>query len=94
LFNNYFFPFSANNLYGYAQSLPMPHKDFRWLDENEIADLDFLSMSDEQTTGYIVEVDLSYPTTLHRSHNSFPLAPQRLLIDEDMLSPYAKGKRD
>jgi hypothetical protein len=72
----------------------MPLKDFKWLNEDEIQSLNFLDMTDEQAMGYILEVDLVYPKKLHRSHNSFPLAPQRLTINEDMLSPYAKGEKD
>ena len=48
-------------------------------------------MTEDQETGYIVEVDLLYPDHLHLEHNSFPLAPERLHITRDMLSPYAKG---
>ena len=83
--------FSANNLYGHAQSQPMPLKDFRWLDKKTIHELDWTEMTEEQETGYIVEVDLLYPDHLHLEHNSFPLAPERLNITRDMLSPYAKG---
>ena len=82
----------ANNLYGYAQMKPMPLQDFCWLEEQEFEKLDWTEMSDEQTTGYILEVDLEYPKKLHRSHNSFPLAPEQLQITDNMLSPYAKGE--
>jgi hypothetical protein len=68
----------------------MPLKDFKWVDEKEFEKLDFSSMTDEQKTGYILEVDLEYPKHLHKSHCSFPLAPQHLKIDESMLSPYAR----
>jgi len=50
-----------------------------------------MKMTENQDTGYIVEVDLLYPDHLHLEHNSFPLAPERLHITRDMLSPYAKG---
>ena len=71
----------------------MPVRDFRWLDRDEIKRLNWLNMSDRQREGFILEVDLMYPHDLHETHNSFPLAPEQLIITEDMLSPYAKGER-
>lgn len=84
--------FTANNLYGHAQSRPMPVSDYRWLDEKAILELDWMKMTEDQNTGYIVEVDLVYPSHLHFEHNSFPLAPERLHIKREMLSPYAQGE--
>jgi hypothetical protein len=81
----------VNNLYGYAMCLPVPVKNFRWLEREEINRLDFDRMTDEQEKGYIIECDLSYPDHLHKSHSSFPLAPQHLKITDDLLSPHAKG---
>ena len=66
-------------------------KDFRWLTQSEMDTLELNSMSDNQDTGYILEVDLAYPKALHKAHSSFPLAPERLIINEEMLSPYAAG---
>lgn len=70
---------------------PLPVGDFQWLSEEEIEDLNWMSMKENQSTGYIVEVDLDYPDHLHDSHNSFPAAPERLTINREMLSEYAKG---
>ena len=36
---------------------------------------------------FILEIDLRYPESLHDLHNAYPLAPEHLKIDEDMLSP-------
>jgi hypothetical protein len=69
----------------------MPISHFVWLTKDEIQKLDWTTMIDDQETGYIVECDLEYPEDLHKDHNSFPLAPERLFIDESMLSPYARG---
>jgi hypothetical protein len=82
----------ANNLYGWAQSQAMPLNDFQWVSPEEISALDWHSMTEDQEYGYIAEVDLIYPPSLHEEHNSFPLCPERLTITKADLSPYAKGK--
>ncbi|GFT46277.1 uncharacterized protein TNCV_3126521 [Trichonephila clavipes] len=37
---------------------------------------DILNLSDESDVGYILEVDLEYPSDLHDKHSDFPLAPE------------------
>ena len=59
--------------------------------EEELLAVDVMSMTDTQTKGLILEVDLEYPEELHDSHNSFPLAPEKLKINRDTLSDYAAG---
>jgi hypothetical protein len=93
----FLFSFSANILYGSAQSLPLPHSKFAWMSDESIQELEFLlqtsamPISENQSTGYILEVDLEYPEHLHVSHNSFPLAPERMEVTPEMMSDYAKG---
>ena len=38
--------------------------------------------------GYILEVDLEYSHKLHDSHSDYPLAPEKLEINQSMLSKY------
>ena len=55
--------------------------------DNEIS----LDQYDEDSDrGAILEVDLEYPTELHDLHNDYPLAPEKMRVDEGMLSNYCK----
>ena len=38
--------------------------------------------------GYFLEVDLDYPENIHDIHNDYPMAPEKIKIEDDMLSPY------
>lgn len=78
----------ANNLYGHAQSRSLPISDYRFLSKSEIKLIDISNLSEDDETGYIYEVDLEYPSHLHDSHRSYPLAPEKMTVTPDMLSPY------
>jgi hypothetical protein len=41
-------------------------------------------------TGFIVECDLEYPSSLYDSHNHYSLAPESVLVTKDM-SPFCKS---
>ena len=85
----------ANNLYGWAMSQPLPTGGFRWLTDAEITTqfpdataIQTLLGDDDETRGYIFEVDLEYPHHLHDRHSDYPLAPERIEIDGSMFSPF------
>lgn len=80
----------ANNLYGWAMSQPLPKSGFRFLNDREIQKLDILAQPDDGPKGWLLSVDLKYPKALGKSHNDFPLAPEKKHIPNDQLSPYAK----
>lgn len=67
----------------------LPLSDFTFLSEEEVQSFDIHAHSITQEEGYILKVDLEYPTHLHAVHSSFPLAPERVEVNESMLSPYA-----
>jgi hypothetical protein len=83
-----------NNLYGHAMAMALPEKGFYWLDEARIEALDVTRVDDEAREGYILEVDLDYPTHLHNLHNAYPLAAEAVTITPDMLSPYSISMAD
>ena len=77
----------ANNLYGWAMSLPLPKKNFHWkrvmLTEDQI-----MKMKQNSKKGWILEVDLEYPAHLHDAHNDYPLAPEKKVIKPEQMSEY------
>ena len=42
---------------------------------------------DDGGVGYILEIDLHYPISLHNRHDDYTLAPEPLVIDRSMYSP-------
>jgi hypothetical protein len=88
---SYIMYLDCNNLYGASMSEELPFDDFIFLTTDEIDRLDILNVDDHSPTGYILEVDLEYPESLHILHNDYPLAPESVLITEDMLAPFCKS---
>ena len=71
----------ANNLYGWAMSQKLPTHGFKWIDVNIPKVLKLMEKKDTKQ-GYLFEVDLDYPPSLWKSHNDYPLAPERMKIDK------------
>ena len=85
--------FDCNNQYGHAMREYLPTGGFKWLGLETTSPefwTDFvLNMKDDSETGYFFEVDLQYPTELH---DQYPLAPEHLVSNKDMLSDYQKTR--
>ena len=76
----------SNNLYGWAMMQPLPVGDFHWMNDEELKNW--------KDYPCILEVDLDYPKELHKTHNDFPLAPERLMIGKvEKLIPNLWGKK-
>ena len=63
---------------------------FRFLNEDEISNFNLNRIEANSSTGYILEVSLIYPPEIHDVHNDYPLAPEKTIIENDKLSPYAR----
>ena len=71
----------ANNLYGWAMMQYLPYGGFRWLTEKQIEKLVKKgNIPEDNKKGYILEVDLEYPTELHNLHYDYPCAPEKMNI--------------
>ena len=55
----------ANNLYRWALSQFFPYSEFKWLNRKEINRFDINLINENDSHGYILEVDLEYPDELH-----------------------------
>lgn len=80
----------VNNLYGYAQTQPLPISEYVFLTKQEIRTFRLSQITSDCNIGYILEVDLEYPPKLHVHHSSFPLAPHHIDINWNTLSPFSK----
>lgn len=78
----------CNNLYGGAQMCKLPIGEYQWLTDRELKDFDITKEDLDGNIGYFVECDLRYPSSLHKKHSNFPLAPEFLQVEEKDLSPY------
>ena len=73
----------ASNLYGWAMSQPLPTEEFRWVEFRE--DRDPKTIAEELVVkkdyGYLLEVDIRYPTNLHDYHNDLPFMCAKMKIN-------------
>ena len=71
----------TNNLYGWAMSQKLPTHGFKWL--NNLTNQNVIKLLEKKDTniGYIFEVDLEYPKELWKSHNDYPLALEKIKVD-------------
>ena len=90
----------ANNLYGWAMSQNLPTHGFKWMRNltkeslMEILEKTNHSMSNRGRKGYIFEVDLVYPKHLWETHNDYPLAPEKMIVNgvEKLICHFKKRK--
>ena len=72
----------------------LPTGGFRWLKEKEINKIYLAKYKEDSKKGLILEVDLEYPQELQGLHSDYPLAPEKMKVTKEMLSPYCESIRD
>ena len=64
----------CNNQYGYSMMQYLPTGGFQWEENVERFTEEFISsLANDSCRGYMFEVDLEYPPSLHDAHDQYPL---------------------
>ena len=72
----------ASNLYGKDMTEKLPVRGFRWMDDISKIDEDFVKDYDKNNNeGYILDVDIDYPSKLQNLHSDLPFLLQRMIIN-------------
>ena len=50
------------------------------------------SLKVDSSRGFLFEIDLEYPESLHNLHNAYPFCPNHKKINENQLSSYQKNQ--
>ena len=88
--SKYIMYLDANNLYGWAMSQYLPTGNFKWMTDKEISKIDLGKYKKAGKKGLIPEVDLEHSQELQDLHNDYPVAPEKVMVSNDMLSGYCK----
>ena len=76
----------ANSLYPTAMCEPLPIDQFSMVDNLDAFDV--TQVADDAEYGYVLEIDANIPDRLHGKFNDYPLAPEKIRVTPDMLSPF------
>ncbi|XP_046570763.1 uncharacterized protein LOC124279013 [Haliotis rubra] len=82
--------FDVNSLYATVMLQPLPIGNYHFIEPAEFNTIDWTSIEVGGEYGYILEVDLLYPSHLHQAHAAFPMAPTHDDIPFEELSPTHK----
>ena len=84
--SSYILYLDANNICGWAMSLYLPTGEFRWVDDRQHLAKTIAEQPADGPEGFMV--DLEYPENLHKAHNAYPLAPERMVVQKKWMSEY------
>ena len=72
----------ANNLYGKAMTEKLPVRGFKWMEDISKIDEDFVKVYNKNDNkGYILDVDVDYPSKVQNLHSDLPSLPERMVIN-------------
>jgi hypothetical protein len=87
---SYIMYYDTNAMYACAMSMAVGHGGCRWLREDELDALDVMSIPDDSSDGYLIEIDMHSPQNMHKHHEQLPLGPTKRTVRQAELSQYAR----
>jgi hypothetical protein len=75
-----------NGAYAAGASMNLCEGEHEWMTDEQLSTLDLMKLEDEGSFGYILEVDMMCPDSLHSFHDPLPPAVVRRTIDSNELS--------
>lgn len=80
----------CTNVNGLAMSQTLPTENFEFMTDEQIINFNIFNTDSNDATWYILEINLLSPRDLHDWHSDCLLAPQKLKVLHEMLSPYSR----
>ena len=80
---SYIIYLDVNSLYSWAMLQYLPVSTFKWLHPESVQNFDVTKVPDDSDTGYILEVDLEYPDSIHDLHSDLPFCPEKMTPPSD-----------
>ena len=72
----------TNNLYGKAMTEKLQVRGFKWVNDISKIDEDFVTdYNKNDNKGYILDVDVDYPSKLQNLYSDLPFLPERMIIN-------------
>ena len=78
---------NMNNLYRKVMMQCLPYGGFKCISVTDKHINTVLNKRDNSKYGYFLEIDAHHPEELHNLHNDLPMAPEKIKVAEDTLSP-------
>ena len=78
----------GNNLYGWAMQHKLSIGNYKWETPSLLTEKYISDINENGQRGYILQVDLEFPQSLHEYHNLYPLCPERKLKKTKTLSKF------
>ena len=69
---------------------PLPTGGFKWLKEDKWDDI----LKTKVGIAYFIECNLEYPKTLYDLHNDYHLVSEKIIVQDDWLSPFCKNLKE